>query len=147
MDEPLTKWYCDVCGEVIEDAGKGYVIWEQSSNMKDHGFKIIHQTKCDLREYRSSFALGDFIGSDGLAYLLTFLSPGVIKRRLGEKPHCYIEDMDEFVDFVRQVQTPYYEEARRLFGNSDLLEDHDDDNQLGPYTQSSLRTIIKKYRV
>jgi len=27
MLQPLKQWFCDVCGEVIEDPEDGYVLW------------------------------------------------------------------------------------------------------------------------
>ena len=145
MDQPLTKWYCDVCGGVIEDVSKGYVIWKSTKQMKSTGFKIIHQTKCDHKDFPSSSALRDFIGIDGLARLLALLSIGPLKEKIGQGSHCDTEDMDEFVDFFRRVQTPFYEEARRRFGNRDLLDDFSDSNEVLPYMQDTLCEIIGKY--
>ncbi len=145
MDKPLTVWYCDVCGERIEDSKIGYVIWQTTKEMKAHNFKIIHQSRCDIREFHSSSALEDFLGPKGLAYLLTFLSLGPIKMHIGQTPHCDIIDFDEFGDFFRRVQTPYYEEARRAFGNEDLLDWFADSNQLSPYLPDTLKEIIERY--
>ena len=52
MDEPLTIWYCDVCGEPIECSEHGYVIWQTTDEMKAYNFKIIHQGRCDIRASR-----------------------------------------------------------------------------------------------
>ncbi len=147
MDKPLTILYCDVCQGRIEDAKKGYVIWRTSEQMKSYDFKIIHQTKCDRKDYPSSAALEDFLGSEGLAYLLAFLSLGPVKKRIGQKPHCDVKDTDEFVDFFRRVQTPYYEEGRRLFGNPDYLDQNSDNNEVGPYLPDALLKAIAKYGV
>jgi len=145
MDKPLTKWYCDVCGQQIDDVERGYVIWKTTNESKWHGFKIIHQTKCDPDDYNMSLALHDFLGESGLTILLSQLSIGPIKKRKGQKPRCRIADMDEFVDFVRRVQTPFYEEARRYFSNHDLLEKYSDANEVFPYLPEQLEEIIKHY--
>lgn len=138
------SWYCDVCGQKIQNSNDGYVIWKTQPNA--HGFKIIHQGKCDLQgNYIASAALDDFLGANGLAYLLTKLSYGVIAKNLGATPHCDITDFDEYVDFIRRVQTPSYEEARRRFSNPNLISDYSDANELLPYTQSELERIIKTY--
>jgi len=145
MDKPLTVWYCDVCGDRIEDSSKGYVIWQTSKDMKGRNFKIIHQGQCDQRDFHSSAALNDFLGIEGLTNLLSFLSLGPIKKQIGQTPHCGIIDFDEFVDFFRRVQTPHYEEARRAFGNHELLEWFSDSNEVGPYLPDRLRDIIGRY--
>ncbi len=146
MDKPLTKWYCDVCGEVIEDVKKGYVIWKSTEEMKDYGFKIIHQNKCDPRDnYPLSGALEDFLGEDGISELLSFLSIGPVKKYLGQGSHCSVDDIDGFVDFFRRVQTPFYEEARRYFNKQELLEDYSDANEVYPYHLEQLEKIVKRH--
>jgi hypothetical protein len=145
MDKPLTKWYCDVCGHPIEDVEKGYVIWKTTDELKSHSFKIIHQTTCDLNDHHSSAALKHFLGERGLVYLLSMLSFGPIKKRIGDGSHCHVADMDEFVDFTRRLQTPFYEEARRYFSNPELLENYCDANEVLPYLPEQLEKIIKRY--
>jgi hypothetical protein len=144
MDLPLTNWYCDVCGEKIEDVSKGYVIW-QSAGSKNHGFKIIHQGKCDIKSHPASAALKDFVGEKGLSYCLTFLSLGPVITNNGSEDHCDIQDFGEFTDFVRRVQVPYYEEARRLYSNSQLLEDLSDANEFYPYIPERMKAFIERY--
>ena len=147
MDKPLTIWYCDVCQGRIDDLNSGYVIWRTNEQMKSHDFKIIHKMQCDRKDFPASAALRDFLGTDGLTYLLAFLSLGPVKKRLGQKPFCGAQDTDEFVDFFRRVQTPYYEEARRLFGNEDYLDQNSDNNEVGPYLPDALKKAITKYLV
>jgi hypothetical protein len=145
MDKPLTVWYCDVCGERIDNINEGYVIWQSLHGMKAKNFTIIHQSKCDRQDFTSSAALETFVGLNGVTYLLSFLSIGPINELLGQGPKCKISDFDEFVDFFRRVQTPYYEEARRLFGNERLLDWLGDSNEVSPYIPDNLEVIIKEY--
>ena len=145
MDKPLTIWYCDVCGDRIEDINNGYVIWETLPEMKEINFKIIHQSKCDIKKYHGSAALQDFVGPEGITYLLSFMSLGPIKKYIGQGSHCGIVDFDEFVDLFHRVQTPYYEEARRLFRNERLLDWFSDSNEVGPYLPERLKEIIDEY--
>lgn len=145
MSQLLKEWYCDVCGSAINDAKDGYVIWRSDVNHKYHGFKIIHQAKCDIDSYPFSSALEDFIGEDGLAKLLSMLSLGPIKAKLNAGRYCHIADIDEFVDFIRRVQTPHYEEARRNFSDANLVHDYSDANEVAPYLQRDLQNIIKSY--
>lgn len=147
MDKPLTVWYCDVCNKPV-DLKKGYVVWKSDlPSLKDHSFRIIHQKDCDIdrRNYSSSAALEDFVGIDGLAYVTTFLSLGPIKTKLNQGNFTKAKDMDELADFIRRVQLPYYEEARRHFNNPDLIEHYSDNNEYGPYTQESLKRIIERF--
>ncbi len=144
MDTPLSTWYCDVCRSSITDFKKGYVIWK-SADEGYYGFKIIHQRNCDQKDHTASAALEDFLGARGLSYCMSFLSLGPVILNNGSKGYCKVRDFDEFADFVRRVQVPYYEQARRLFSNNSLLADYSDTNELYPYIPENLQNIIKKY--
>jgi len=145
MDKPLTKWYCDVCGDAIETAGEAYVVWK-SVEMRAQHFRIVHRTKCDKdKSFTASGPLEQFVGPRGLAYCLSFLSIGPVKKLIGQGSHCEAADLDEFVDFMRRVQTPFYEEARRLFKDRDFLDDWYDANEVLPYLPDELVKIIEKY--
>lgn len=145
MTTPLTTWYCDVCGEKIEDAKKGYVIWRTDTKLKTHDFKIIHQKKCDQKDHMASGALRDFLGEEGLAHLLAKISLGPVMLKCGQKSYCQVKDLDEFVDFFRRVQTPYYEEARREFSTPEFQNDFSDANEVYPYLPKTLKKIASKY--
>lgn len=144
--KPLTVWYCDFCKEPIEDVKNGYVIWKCTDELRLHSFKIIHSVKCDQREdYTQSMAMEKFLGIDGITTLLSFLSPGPIISNLSSGSVQQIHDFDEFVDFFRRVQIPYYEEARRKFNNPKLLDRYSDANEVLPYMQKELKKIINNY--
>jgi hypothetical protein len=145
LTTPSSKWRCDVCGELIDGSSNGYVIWKQSSAMKSCGFKIVHKIKCDLKDHSSSSALDDFLGVDGMAKLLSHLSLGPIKQNLGQARYTDVQDMDEFVDLIRRVQTPFYENARTKFSSPALLSDFSDANEVLPYTEEHLKRIAAKY--
>ena len=139
--QPLTKWRCDVCGELIEDVNKGYVTWHgPSESGAPYGFKVIHQGKCDDNKANLSAALRDFVGVDGLAKLLAILSIGPLKTAQGQSPRV-VGDLDELVDFMRRVQTPYYEEARQRFSEEEVMQAFCDSNEVAPYLQSRLKGI------
>lgn len=139
--KPLTKWRCDVCGEPIKSVDEGYVTWHgPSKSGAPYGFKIIHQGKCDDRRANLSAALRDYVGTDGLAKLLSILSIGPLKTAQGQSPRV-VGDLDELVDFMRRVQTPYYEEARQRFSEEEVMHDFYDSNEVAPYLQSRLKTI------
>ncbi len=72
MDQPLAEWYCDVCGNKIEDINKGYVIWKKTKELKSHSFKIVHKTKCDLNDHVASAALNKFLGLRDAPNIISF---------------------------------------------------------------------------
>ena len=144
MQPPLTQWICDNCNNDITDKSKAYVIWMDDPDLGCANFKIIHQGVCDNAEdYNCSLPLESFLGDEGREYLLSFLSSGAIKNNLGRDPVIPPYNIDEFVDFFRRVQTPYYEEARTKFKDSKVLTNYFQDNAFGPYLEESLIYIIK----
>ena len=145
-NRPLTIWYCDFCKEPIEDVNNCYVIWKCTEKGAYYSFKIIHSVKCDQREvYDRSLPIKEFLGIDGITNLLSFLSLGPIISNLSSGGFQQIHDFDDFVDFFRRVQIPYYEEARRKFNNQKLLSDFIDANEVFPYTQEGLKKISNDY--
>lgn len=145
MDQPLTIFYCDVCGQPISSVDQGYVIWKKDDDNKSRCFKIIHRQKCDRKEYPASSALRDFLGPRGLAILTAKLSRGPIRAHLGQSHYSDVADLDEFVDFMRRVQIPHYEEARRLFSREELIHWFADANEVAPYLPETLERIIREY--
>lgn len=145
METMIGKWYCDECGNIIESPEDGYVIWKKTEDNKAFGFKIIHQTKCDDKTFPSSVALNRYLGIDGMARLLALLSVGQIHRKNGIEISQRVVDVDEFIDLVRRIQTPLYEEARKYFGDPEVLANYGNDNESRPYTQENLEIIISEY--
>jgi hypothetical protein len=141
----VSNWICDKCGEIIKTASEGYVLWDSNEQLKSYGFIIVHQKKCDDRTKTNSMPLEDFLGNRGLTYLTSMLSIGPIKKNIGQGNSCSIKDMDEFVDFFRRVQIPYYEQARIHFSTAEFLNEHHDDNEVGPYLSSQLKKITEDY--
>ena len=145
MSKPLTTWYCDVCGEIIGSPQEGYVIWKTSDVPKSHSFKIIHQGKCDLKDHPASAALEDFLGDNGLTYLLSHLSAGPLIASRNGGGHRSVADIHEFVDLIRRLQIPYYEQARRKFSLAEVRNDFSDANEVYPYMPENLKRIAAKY--
>lgn len=141
--EPLKQWICDVCDEEIDQPTEGYVIWKYDDKRRMCDIKIIHQGRCDQPQHPASMSLDRFLGIDGLNYLLAMIDIGPIKHRLGENSGQNFSDNEEFVDFIRRVQIPYYEEARRYFNEPTVLHLHEDGNELSPYLPESLQRIIE----
>lgn len=141
LSETPRAWICDVCHQPIESVARGYVIWKSEPGGKDHSFKIIHQSDCDRDDHDSSLALEDFLGQDGLNLLLTYLSPGPIRKHFERGPRSSIPELDEFVDFIRRVQIPYYDAARVRFKHPQVREDFRDSGELLPYRPETLKRI------
>ena len=147
---PLTQWSCDVCGEDITDATRGLVVWRRGNNLSHYGFKVVHKSidgrGCDpgaSAGYTASLDISAFLGDVGLARLLAFLSPGpLIKDREGE-PFSRAQDLDEYVDLFRRFQTPWYEEARGRWSDSETQQKLADANEIYPYTPDVLVRVAR----
>ncbi|MEK7724491.1 MAG: hypothetical protein AAB336_09105 [Acidobacteriota bacterium] len=142
--EVLSEWICDSCGETVKQP-KAYVIWKRNENGLAYGFKIIHQKDCDNDDYPSSGSIDQFLGLDGEAKLLCFLSSGPLKADKERKGSIRVADIDEFVDFFRRVQTPFYEEARTKFFNEDVFDRFSDASEVRPYMSDALQSIVNEY--
>ena len=141
-NKPLTRWRCDRCGEWIEDASKGYVIWGSHGDTKPD-FEIIHQGKCDNDAKPRSQPLNDFLGSDGLARLTSMLSYGIVRDCEPPGDLHRVHDLDQFVDFMRRVQLPNYEEARSYLLSAEAKEELSSASESYPYLQKHLKDAAK----
>lgn len=121
---PLRAWICDTCGDLITDPTKGLVTWRKASNNTDYDFKIVHKSirsdpepyNCDPGAetgYIYHLDIEKLLGVDGLTLLLSWISVGPLKG--GGGTITTSKDLDSYVDLVRRVQIPYYEEARHSF--------------------------------
>jgi hypothetical protein len=72
-----------------------------------------------------------------LTTLLSWLSRGPVDG--GGHPDVAIEDLDGYVDLVRRLQIPHYEQARRRFRDQEVHEKLVGVNPVHPYTQDNLR--------
>jgi hypothetical protein len=70
---------------------------------------------------------------------LSWLSAGPLREDGGIR----VADMDEYVDLVRRVQTPYYEEARPRFGDEKTYHWLGDANEYYPYLPKTLQRIAE----
>lgn len=149
MQNPLTAWRCDRCGEQVTEE-TGYVVWNHERGERTD-IRIIHQAKCDNAEYRASAPLRDFLGPDGLIKCTAMLSLGILNMsRSRGKTSIAPEDLphpDIWVDFVRRVQTPHYEEARSKLRGAELREYFGGLNEVAPYLQRSLVYVINTRHV
>lgn len=140
-----TTRYCDTCHEEITDIHGALLAWKDvptEVGFQSSDFRIVHKGgKCDYDNSMATWELGYALGTDGLARLLYFPSIGSLRGPSGPEPR--VVNMDQFVDIIRRLQTPQYEEARRYFGTSEVREEFADANEFLPYTQQGLAAIIE----
>ncbi|MFA7056641.1 MAG: hypothetical protein WC155_03655 [Candidatus Cloacimonadales bacterium] len=108
--------------------------------------KLSIRGDCDDGKSAQSCALEDFLGSDGVNNLLSFYSIGPLKRALYPdegSSKSRIFDNDEFIDLIRRVQIPYYEEARQYFNKGEVVEYYSDNHEYAPYLPHILKKIIE----
>lgn len=141
------KWYCDSCGEAITDPNLSLATWREDKDLRGYDYRIVHKNtggrSCDPGSpagFRASTEVSNYLGADGLAELLAHLSLGPLIASSGDSL-CRVADMDGFVDLIRRMQAPYYEEARRHFGCEAVRQEYGDANQMLPYTPRSLQHI------
>lgn len=144
--DPLTTWTCDTCGEEIDRVVDGYVVWRVVDDEKHKygDYRIVHQERCDPgsnRGFNSSMPLESFLGEEGLAMLLSWLSHGPLVGSSERMPE--VNDFDEYVDLVRRLHTPYYEQARARFHEEDVRYRFGDANTYLPYRPEELRSIAE----
>jgi|GEM_PF-606685 len=141
--KPLTTWACDVCGRLIEQPNDGLLVWSTDDELVKSEFEIVHKGACDRERRKSSHGIGEVIGESGQAVLLAFLSNGpLLQQRSSDRR---VADLDEWTHYFRRLQTPWYEEAHRLFRADGVQEWLDGANEVWPYEPHHLREIVRKF--
>lgn len=142
--KPFQFWRCDTCGEPVA-LEEGYVIWGREGKPATD-FRIIHKSVCDDDSLISSLPLADFVGADGLAQLTAMLSYGMLTKDSGvtSRSEHDLPDLDAWVDFVRRVQIPHYEQVRLLYLQSETREALSDAGEVYPYLQRSIESLMKQ---
>jgi hypothetical protein len=112
------RWFCDTCGQAIRHSRDGWVEWlvrTEGERRIGRGFRLVHHQPasplpqgCQYDgglEYQrdqsvlADVALDDFLGHDGLTYLLEVLSRGELPQ-------------EQVVEMLKRLHTPGYERAR-----------------------------------
>lgn len=160
MLTPLNQFICDHCGQVIEKPEEGFVEWEtrrdSSGIFIQSGFKIVHHyayspkkdssdSGCyhhDKSEFRSDNHLEYFLGEGKMAQLFYFLDFG---EPFSADIRTKVKDMREYVDFVKRLTIPYYEEARKYMAQAEQDGLYSDCSPTSLYTPSKLKSIVQEY--
>jgi hypothetical protein len=133
-----------MCGQDITDPSMALVTWQSDRGSNAREFRIVHKGMCDPGAdvgYVQSVELGNFLGPDGVAYLLSMLSLGPLKGPGESMPE--VSDFDGYVDLFRRVQTPWYEEARRRFDEEAVINWLSDASEVLPYHPDVLERIAR----
>ena len=142
--KPLKQWICDSCNEVIEKPEDSWFEWYVDNNDSlEKGFRIVHHKKECMYDGRilrrenkmtADMPLPSSLGSDGLSGLL-------FRIELSEKGIYKIADLKEFVEIMRRLYIPYWEEARHYWHRA-LNDGFHDGCQ---FSAESLQDIIREY--
>lgn len=153
MQSPLTKWYCDVCGEIIKRPEDGYVQFNRTNtNYNFDDFIIVHtylsspikdKRKNGCYKYHSDLELVNFLGDNGKVHLLSLLDTN---SHLNNKSNVQAVNLREWNDLFMRVQVPYYEEARRYWDKAMADGYFDDRNEFNICLPENLKTLILKYK-
>lgn len=139
----LSRWICDACSKPIDSAEHGIVVFLRDARLDADHFRIVHKQSapgypnCDPQGSTGWVDLPRMLGVDGLTYLLSFLSAGPLKGPGG----MGVADHDAFVDLVRRVQIPFYEEARSRFNEESVRDALGDANEVFPYLPTTLEGV------
>lgn len=114
-----------------------------------HDFLIVHKDidkpNCDpgaKSGWVSSIELAYYLGPDGFAALMAMLSAGPILEPKGGRSR--VKDYDQFVDVVRRLQVPWYEEARQHFRSPEVTEQFRGGSEITPYLPDMLELIATR---
>lgn len=133
MNKPFSVFKCDICGSYI-DASDGMLEWlqkptdESRDNPSAECLESIHiccrRKPCNMVYDQRAIAEGlheqwdhldSFIGTDNIDEILTL----PMNRTIPKEKH------EEFLEILRRLMIPYYEEARQYFSraeNDGLIE-------------------------
>lgn len=163
MLEPLNEFICDNCGEMIKKPSDGILEWLSKLDTT-HGayvgedFKILHHySTSPLKEsngigctvHYSKKGLSDaglemFVNENyGMGYLLSLLDPGNIHRKDYNIP--LVKDIREYVEILRRLTIPHYEEARVYWTEASNDNFFNDDNEISAYSVSRLKELLDMY--
>lgn len=163
MLKPLTQFICDTCGEVINQPSEGWIEWlawmnDAENKFEAHSFKIVHHhaysplvnnTNNGCYQHDDAIAgcaehLHQFIDENyKTANLLMFLDAGPYDEPNYNGPMA--KHLREYIEFVRRLTIPYYEEAR-LYWNEALAGGYfAETNETRMYGVDNLLGVIKRY--
>jgi hypothetical protein len=163
MLEPLKQFICDTCHQVINSPEDGWIEWiskfsEDKERIESHSFRIVHHhsTSPQATPYnegcyqhsrkigRSDSHLHHFLDENyKMANILTFLDIGPYHDP--DYKTTEITDMRQYVETVRRITIPHYEEARLYWEHAKEDGYFNGANQLWIYGVENLKILIEEY--
>jgi len=147
--KPLEEWICDTCGEVVDIDG-GWVEWLSGSATAagPHSFRIVHHRASCFRHThafdRADSHLSSFLGAPGLQLFLSMLDVGpLLDPSAADRPPE--PEMRSFVEAIRRLHLPYYEEARQYIADAHSDGCFDDQNEVSVFLPETCKAIIARY--
>ncbi len=148
MLTPIQQFVCDSCGQLIEKPEDGWFEWLENTKTKAYGFRIVHHLKsCQYSGHPSDLSdtdLVDVLGPNGLPKLYRFIDAGPMH----DPKRTYVpevRDLREFMEILRRLTIPYYEEARLYWNDAKHDNYFDGANEVWIYLPKNLKNLIKKY--
>lgn len=142
--QPLKQWICDTCGETINKPEDGW--WEFLQDKDDliFGFRIVHHKESCMYD---SQKLRRKNLSDGHSSLDHVVKPGYFGHMLQWLELSETKKMNdhfvmtEFIEIMRRLYLPYWEEARIYWERARKDGFHDGCG----FSENDLIQIIKEY--
>lgn len=154
--KPLEQFICDYCGEVIEAPEHGWLEWlvDIDAGFAASDFYVVHHAMYSPRKpqhcyhhqhdaRRHDLYLTQFLDGKGMARLLKFLDAGPYHEPDYNGPR--VADMREFVELMRRLTIPYYEEARLYWDRAERDGFFAGANEIWLYLPDNLETLIERY--
>lgn len=163
MLPPLNQFICDTCGEIIQSPDDGWLEWvtetdDLTGKSETHSFNIVHHISSS--PYASSskdgcyqhgrkkglrdLPLRHYIDENyKMAHILSFLDIGPLHQP--KYKGTDLRDLREFVEIMRRLTIPHYEEARLYWDDAKADGYFSDSNEIWPYGIETLQEIISKY--
>ncbi len=147
--KPLKQWICDTCGGIIEKPEDGW--WEYIHHIKGNlidGFHIVHygnMRDCYYNEQAlrkenksvGSMHLDHMLTSSGYGHMLHWLE---LSQQVQGKTKDHF-DMQDYINIMRRLYLPYWEEARLYWERAFKDGFHD----ACCFSENDLVRIIKEY--
>lgn len=134
------------CGDPV-DAKSGYVEWLTDDAGMARDFRIVHnEARCHRYEKQEhafkDLPIAEFVGPDGLSALLAMLDPGRLIVKEFDDADVGVSGFRSYVDLVRRLHLPHYEDACRYFHTSATADVIHGQNEAAVFPSGSLREII-----
>lgn len=147
MLEPLQQFLCDTCRNVILCPSDGWAEWVTDTDCA-HSFHIVHHKSASPRRdgcyqhHDRGWHLDEFM-KDGMIRYLGFLDVGRYHEPEYGGPR--VRDMREFVEFLRRLSVPYYEEARQYWSQGIADGAFEGLSETNVYEEGFLKELIRWY--